>query len=355
MAEISVRFTTGKERCLMNLLKKVSAALLCSVLVLTAFPAAISADDDPSEEASAQDVYVSDIPYDDIAFDDDDFDEAEGFGETEIISRTVENGVERTLYTVNWTIPAKTSHVEQRGINFSTDDFFSFNFNFSSSPKNGTFQVGAYNSTNGQYYSETFSGTSFNKLMRIPLNGTYSVKIVNNSSSDVTVTGSYETAFFSGSVYLNVPLCAQEKSLWCWAACTQMCAKYLVNSQKSQTQIVTYVKTNDNDQIGKGSDYAPAMLYATGNQYTVVRVEEAVEVSDIRNQLISKKPVMIALQTSAGGHTNVVTSVDRDDKYLRTNDPAGNGTRKVYKYSALISPDSVRKYYATMKIIANNN
>lgn len=353
MAEISVRFTIGKERCLMNLLKKASAALLCSVLVLTAFPAAISADDDPSEEASAQDVYVSDIPYDDIAFDDDDFDEAEGFGETEIISRTVENGVERTAYTINWTIPANSSRKGTIQMSLTLDDIMIYSLNFSSIPSNGNIMVGLYYPASTDYIKEVVTETTYKKNKPVSKNGTCLVKIQNDTNTEITVKGNYESVVFRGGA-IDVPLYAQENSKWCWAACTQMCASRLGYNKYTQKDIVFAVK-NSYDNLGaNAADYPVAMKFATENAYTAVRETKVLTSSSIKSILLNNMPVMIVLDLSSTQHANVVTAVDKDNKYLKANDPANGGSHKIYKYSDLTASNSIKKYIATVEISRNN-
>lgn len=335
----------------MNLLKKVSAALLCSVLVLTAFPAAISANDGFSEEASAQDVYVSDIPYDDIAFDDDDFDEAEGFGETEIISRTVENGVERTSYRVNnWTIAANSTSQRTTKMSLKTGDYMFYDFKLSPVPSNGEVRIGVYNSDNSTYYSSPVSGSSYKTNRKISADGTFVVRVKNSTDTAITITGTYEAAVFSGGASLNVPQYKQEDTNWCWAACTQMCAKYFdKNNTISQTQIVENVKGGVYNHTAKPEDYPKAMEFATGNEYTAVRSEGYWFMWQIRNELNDGIPIIMALQKSNGKHAVVITAADNDADFIRVNDPA-NGSVKVYRHGAITSTGANEEYIATIDI-----
>lgn len=330
----------------MNLLKKVSAALLCSVLVLTAFPAAISADDDLLEEASEQDVYVSDIPYDG-----DYFDEADEFGETEVISRTVENGLERTAYTINWTIPANSSRKGTIQMSLTIDDIMIYNLNFSSIPSNGNIMVGLYYPTSNDYIRGVVTETTFKQNKTVSKNGTCSVKIQNNSDTEITVTGNYESVIFRGGV-LDVPLYAQENSNWCWAACTQMCASRL-GYNKNQKDIVFAAKNNYDNDVAYAADYPKAMKYATNNVYTATREVKVLSASSIKSILLNSMPVMIALKLPSSQHANVVTAVNKDNTYIKANDPANGGSHKIYKYSNLTASDSSRKYIATIEISKN--
>lgn len=89
------------------------------------------------------------------------------------------------------------------------------------------------------------------------------------SASDATINDNYVVSeveqndngiarIAAGSKTLSVTVTKQEKSNWCWAACTQAVLNYNGESV-SQTDIVTYVKGSELNEGGKVSEMASAL------------------------------------------------------------------------------------------------
>lgn len=325
-------------------IKKIISILVCAALLCVLPVQSVSAENIfPSEEINV--VVEPNSPLGTDFYDD-----------SHIISTEINNGVMRTLYSVNWTVEAGTTSTATSQATLSPGDYYYFDLSFSPAPS-GTISLGGYNRTNSTYYSISTSAASYNKFVRMTVAGTYSMRIRNNTSSDITVTGTYEAVKFVGSTSLNVPLYQQETNVWCWAACIEMCAEYM-GYTTTQYGIVEAADALENEYGGTASDYTKGMLYATNNEYTATRTSTVLSASAIKNILASNVPVIIGIGTYSDsgrdGHANVVIAVDQDNKYIRTNDPNYYGCSvKTYKYSVLTDSTSTKRYDSTIQITEN--
>lgn len=97
----------------------------------------------------------------------------------------------------------------------------------------------------------------------------------------------------AGSKTLSVTVTKQEKSNWCWAACTQAILSYN-NKTVSQSDIVTYVKGSDSDVGGNTSNIADALNHfldvTTYKSHTGNTKTYSTMVTKIKNS----KPIVLA-------------------------------------------------------------
>ncbi|GMQ58383.1 hypothetical protein AN1V17_27780 [Vallitalea sediminicola] len=168
----------------------------------------------------------------------------------------------------------------------------------------------------------------------------------------ITIYASYTT--------LDVTLINQAKSNWCWAACLEMSAKALVDTELDQWDIVKEVKgTSSNsypNKPGGSSDYKDGMEYITDDMYTASRVFETWTLDEIDDEIDSNSTPIImswgyynSSGDRTGGHANVIYAVDSSTEYLKIKDPGGDGSTITIKYDDLFSSSS-KKYDATVDI-----
>ena len=144
---------------------------------------------------------------------------------------------------------------------------------------------------------------------------------------------------------LFVPLYGQEKSYWCWAACAQMLAEYY-GYEQSQTNIVTYVKGDTDNEWAPDWELIEALEYATSRTTngTTTHLNFAVSTTHSEDLLYQKlksgHPVII----SVGGvvssrHAMVLVGYEDwgGDNLLIVNDPdpVGSGRVRTLNYESL--------------------
>ena len=310
--------------------------------------------------ALSQSVYAADT----ISFEDEDTDISESFEPTDdstefddvqLISTQINNGVMRKSYSVNWTIPANGQHLSTIKATLHEGDYFYFDLKISPNPT-GIINIGVLNRTTKVYRSSSVEKSTYTYFLDIKADGEYSVKIKNNTSEDITVTGMYEAVNYYDSTSLSVPLYQQEETKWCWAACIQMCAKYK-GYTATQASIVKAAKDEEvNEGASRPKDYSKGMESATKKKYTATKSDDILDASEIKKILKSDLPLIISISQYSNGvktssHANVVIAVDKDNKYIRVNDPNYNGaSKKNFKYSVITSTDSIKRYSATVQI-----
>ena len=310
--------------------------------------------------ALSQSVYAADT----ISFEDEGTDISESFEPTDdsmefddvqLISTQINNGVMRKSYSVNWTIPANGQHLSTIKATLHEGDYFYFDLKISPNPT-GIINIGVLNRTTKVYRSSSVEKSTYTYFLDIKADGEYSVKIKNNTSEDITVTGMYEAVNYYDSTSLSVPLYQQEETKWCWAACIQMCAKYK-GYTATQASIVKAAKDEEvNEGASRPKDYSKGMESATKKKYTATKSDDILAASEIKKILKSDLPLIISISQYSNGvktssHANVVIAVDKDNKYIRVNDPNYNGaSKKNFKYSVITSTDSSKRYSATVQI-----
>ncbi|MBP0955590.1 MAG: C39 family peptidase [Oscillospiraceae bacterium] len=193
---------------------------------------------------------------------------------------------------------------------------------------------------------------TYSNAVYVDSNGLYSFKIKNNTSKTVTVDAVYYVLYFNyggQDYYLNVPLHDQDKTLWCWAACTQMIAEYY-GYNKSQTQIVQYTHGNTENEKASESDYPIAMRYATNNNYSAVKeTNTTYTIEQLKNFIFSNRCTMLSMgvyenYVYKGRHAVVLTAVDASMVFVKVNDPSNGGSVKCHDYAVLIYPPNAPDY-----------
>ena len=309
--------------------------------------------------ALSQSVYAADT----ISFEDEDTDISESFEPTDdsiefddvqLISTQIDNGVMRQRYNVNWTISANKTKQGNTKLDLKNGDFIYFDLEIAPEPT-GTINIGGFNETNNEYYFVTNEKSTYNRFVSFKVDGEYYVRIKNNTSKDITVTGMYEAVNYIGSTSLSIPLYKQEDTKWCWAACIQMCAEYK-GYTATQSEIVEAAKGEViNEGASSSDDYANGMEFATSNKYTATQSSTLLVPPKMKEIMNKKMPIIIARAyysngVKTGTHADVVIAVDKDNKYIRVNDPNYNGaSKKNFKYSVITSNDSSRRYTATVQ------
>lgn len=197
--------------------------------------------------------------------------------------------------------------------------------------------------------------------MSFSVAGTYSVRFVNNTSDDITVTGTYYVVSFNNDTLVPVPSLSQEKTNWCWAACVQMCAQSLCKSTMTQTEIVTAVKGSDINEGANSIEIAAAMEVATNDTYTTSYSKSQLTISQIASILRSQTPLIIRLVNRSStdqttGHVVVVTAVSTLNEFIKYNDSEHSDSFKAYRFSEIASSSSShKKYYdSTFEIVINS-
>lgn len=310
--------------------------------------------------ALSQSVYAADT----ISFDDEDTNISESFEPTDdsmefddvqLISTQINNGVMRTSYSVNWTISANKYKQDTKALTLQNGDYIYFDLKISPKPTENI-NIGAVNKDTNIYRNTSTQDSECVHFLSIVADGEYYVRIKNNTSKNITVTGTYEVVNYVDSIILSVPLYQQKETKWCWAACIQMCAKYK-GYTATQASIVKAAKDEEvNEGASRPKDYSKGMESATKKKYTATKSDGILTASEIKKILKSDLPLIISMSQYSNGvktssHANVVVAVDKDNNFIKVNDPNYYGaSRKNFKYSVITSSDSDWRYSATVKI-----
>ncbi|MBL0385277.1 C39 family peptidase [Tumebacillus sp. ITR2] len=163
------------------------------------------------------------------------------------------------------------------------------------------------------------------------------------------VTLLISTALFaqSASAYvsyrlLSVPASLQQQSLWCWAASTEMVAKYF-GANATQSDIVTYVKGSPVNVTGTVADVQRGLSkYNIKSSY----IATTMTFQTIANQASNGQPMVASISYTDGtGHALVIrgyyedTSLSKQDVYFI--DPA-NATYNILPYGDFLSNSKFR-------------
>ncbi len=310
--------------------------------------------------ALSQSVYAADT----ISFDDEDTDISESFEPTDdsmefddvqLISTQIDNGVMRSSYSINWTISANKYKQDTKALTLQNGDYIYFDLKISPKPTENI-NIGAVNKDTNIYRSKSTQDSEFDYFLSIAADGEYYVRIKNNTSKNITVTGTYEVVNYVDSIILSVPLYQQKETNWCWAACIQMCAKYK-GYTATQANIVKAAKGEEVNEGASGlKDYNRGMESATKKKYTATKSDDILAASEIKKILKSDLPLIISMSQYSNGvktssHANVVVAVDKENNFIKVNDPNYYGaSKKNFKYSVITSSDSDLRYSATVKI-----
>lgn len=146
---------------------------------------------------------------------------------------------------------------------------------------------------------------------------------------------------FAASITLGVSEIDQNKTLWCWAACSEMIGKYYnSNSDKDQYDIVKEVKGNTNNQGGSSSDICKAIKYASGNTVKFKTKESALSFSSCQTEIDNSDPFVVWLQGQNGSISHVIVASGYktgSTNYLYIIDPSPNVNAQYFSYTALVN------------------
>lgn len=252
--------------------------------------------------------------------------------------------------TLNWTVKAGGISRTSSEWELMVGDFIDFDLTFSPALESSELKIGLYNVNTKKTQYISHSGGKIKGKYFIKTDGTYKLEIKNTSIEDVSVSGTVNFAILKD---IGVRLCSQEKSNWCWAACSEMVSEYY-GYPTTQTDIVTEVKKGIVNVSGSPEDIKNAIEFATSNKYTTPGSYKAASgISDISNQINNLKPVIMFFVVNGENHVCVATAVDKNGIYVKYNNPAPMNIGQVChkKYSELIS-DSSNKYTQYMTISA---
>jgi murein DD-endopeptidase MepM/ murein hydrolase activator NlpD len=105
----------------------------------------------------------------------------------------IASGITRTLYSINWTVNPNSSRTLTSAFDLDVDSTFTFNLTYT--PASASVDFGLLTPTNVYRYAVGSNGVC-KHTFRINEDGDHQIRIRNNSSSTVTITGRYATADF---------------------------------------------------------------------------------------------------------------------------------------------------------------
>ncbi len=145
----------------------------------------------------------------------------------------------------------------------------------------------------------------------------------------------------AASTTLGVSEIDQNKTNWCWAACSEMIGKYYNNtSNRDQYDIVEEIKGNTNNQTGTSSDICSAINYASVNSVTFQTSESALSFSSCQTEINNSDPFVVWLQGKNGSVSHVVVAAGYktgSTNYLYIIDPSPNVSAQYFSYTQLVN------------------
>lgn len=152
---------------------------------------------------------------------------------------------------------------------------------------------------------------------------------------------SFSVSVFAASKLLGVSEIDQNKTNWCWAACSEMIGKYYNGgSNRDQYDIVKKIKGNTNNQPGTVSDICAAIKYVSNDSVTFTGQYSALSFSSCRNEIDGSDPFIVWLQGKNGaiGHVVIASGYKTGNtNYLYILDPSPNNDGQYISYTGLIN------------------
>lgn len=139
---------------------------------------------------------------------------------------------------------------------------------------------------------------------------------------------------------LSVTRYQQEKTNWCWAACTKMIASYLGYTSITQSGIVGYIKGTTVNETASTSEISRALQYAINSKYTV-SATGVLYYEKIQSYISSGRPLGWGMTWYSGGAHMVVASGYVNGKITLMN-PASGAATTSYTYTALVSGTTIQ-------------
>lgn len=125
----------------------------------------------------------------------------------------------------------------------------------------------------------------------------------------------FSTTLVCSAATLIISTVRQERSNWCWAACSEMVGKWKYGN-RSQTQIVTHIKGSAVNEPASSSETARAATYASNNNASFTsggRLSLNTVTSMINNR---NNPLIAGCSGSGVGHMLVVHGVSGNDFFI---------------------------------------
>ncbi len=320
-------------------LKKVISLFACIIMLLTLCPKTNAINKTSEFDITEDIVVINDIPDDEVEYIDSFISASRG-----------STSATRAAHTINATVNSNKTVRTQSDYDLEVNDKIIFDFTHTPALASSVFRIGIYeiNTQKSTYLSH--SNGKLKGTYTIKTAGEYKIEFKNLSTQAVTVSGSFTPVKFTD---LDVPLCGQEGSYLCWAACSEMISEYY-DCSVTQEDIVKYVKNASEmiDETGSPSEIKKAIEYATNNTHTCSGSYATVSgISDIVNEIGNSRPVIMFFVNTNGNHVCVATAVDDQEIYVRYNDPSPLNTGKVVtkKYTELVS-SSTNKYTKYMTV-----
>ena len=114
---------------------------------------------------------------------------------------------------------------------------------------------------------------------------------------------------------LNVSLCSQENTNWCWVASAQMIMKYYgVNKTQDEIYMAAKGTTTVENTSGSATDIMTALnTLVSGESFTKVTTGKY---SSIQNKISSGRPVIIIGKKGGNSHAIVCKGFDKTNGYV---------------------------------------
>ena len=114
---------------------------------------------------------------------------------------------------------------------------------------------------------------------------------------------------FAASKTLGVSEIEQNKTEWCWAACSEMIGKYYDSgSNRDQYDLVEYIKGNTDNQPGNTSNICDAIKYVSNNSVTFTSKSSALSFSECETEIDNSDPFIVWLQGKNGALSHVIVA-----------------------------------------------
>lgn len=146
---------------------------------------------------------------------------------------------------------------------------------------------------------------------------------------------------FAASKTLGVSEIDQNKTKWCWAACSEMVGKYYDSgSNRDQYDIVEHVKGNTDNQGGTTTNICDAVKYASNDSVTFTSKSSALSFSACETEIDNSDPFIVWLEGTNGAMSHVIIAngyKTGSTNYLHILDPSPNVDGQYFSYTGLVN------------------
>lgn len=145
---------------------------------------------------------------------------------------------------------------------------------------------------------------------------------------------------------LDVEKVTQAKTLWCWAACSEMIGQYQNSeSTRDQWDVVSYIKGSDypND-TGSDTDITNGIKYVSEDTVTY-KSGSTLSWASHKTEIDGSDPLVVWMAWDSGGAHVLVCAgykTSGSSNYLYLIDPDPDATSEYYSYTALKNGTSIQ-------------